>query len=87
MEKELENKAKVSRISVRFADDLDARDFIKDFLMEDDNFNFTVKQEEDDIIRVEFDNTSANPADWVIENLRKDCKSSNIHGFDWKEVA
>lgn len=75
------------RISVRFADEYDAKYFIKDFLLEDMNYNFTVKQEPDDIIQITFEKTSANETDWVINDLRKECKECGIHGFGWKEVA
>lgn len=75
------------RISVRFADEYDAKYFIKDFLLEDMNYNFTVKQETDDVIQITFEKTSVNETDWVINDLRKKCKDCGIHGFDWKEVA
>lgn len=78
---------KEERISVRFADDMDARQFITDILFADDNYNFTVTQEVDDIIKIEFEKTSANPANWVIEQMRSDCKEYHIHAFDWKAVA
>lgn len=78
---------KQERTSVRFADDMDARSFITDILFADDNYNFTMSQEEDGINRIEFENVSANPAAWVIDEMRQDGKEYHIHGFDWKAVA
>lgn len=87
MENSTSKVQKPVRISVRFADEYDAKSFITDFLLEDMNYNFTVKQEADDIIQITFDKTSVNETDWVINDLRKECKECGIHGFDWKEVA
>ena len=87
MENSTSKVQKPVRISVRFADEYDAKSFIKDFLLDDMNYNFTVKQEADDIIQITFDKTSVNETDWVINDLRKECKECGIHGFDWKDVA
>lgn len=86
MENSTSQVQKPVRISVRFADEYDAKSFITDFLLEDMNYNFTVKQETDDIIQITFEKTSANETDWVINDLRKECKECGIHGLTGKRL-